>query len=396
MCMTHRHARKCISARRSPPFINLEDSDIISIIENHVRAIRERLQLSHKQIAFSVGIDATVLVKTFQYSSQLHAIIGGVYPNNCINVAGKSSNELNAIMKDCLDGKFGTVADEVKVAVVSFQDTPVGMCPYLVLAGNAQTVNERNDFGKRIMKLCQQASQSVGNCVVLNQSTDGVSCEVECNKQTILDFLSGTSNVCALPDPNHNAKNGRYQQFGGSCAAVIGHYVIDPWLLLDAGVAHELVRPQDYASDSVVLRLFSYDSVKRVIHKDSPDAGNVGVLIVTMVMTRMRLYAVNAKSKSWRVRAVMSYMSTVWFLCFQTSGNKDNPHTMLPNKRNMLLETLSLLFLVTGSDVLQPRRMTSEANKHTHGCWHVLQSDFNLEQLVRIVDKSKNSFRGHL
>ena len=87
------------------------------------------------------------------------------------------------------------------------------MCLYLVLAGNAQTVNGKNDFGKRIMKLCQQASQSVGNCVVLNQSTDGVSCEVEWNRQTLLDFLSGTSNVCALPDPNHNAKNGRYQQF---------------------------------------------------------------------------------------------------------------------------------------------------------------------------------------
>ena len=43
-------------------------------------------------------------------------------------------DEVNAIIKDCLDGKFGTVADEVKVAVVSFQDTPVGMCPYLALA----------------------------------------------------------------------------------------------------------------------------------------------------------------------------------------------------------------------------------------------------------------------
>ena len=102
-----------------------------------------------------------------------------MYPNNCLNVAGKSSDEVNAIMSVCLDGKFGTVADEVKISVISFQDTPVGMCPYLVLAGNAQTVNERNDFGKRIMKLCQQTSQSVGNCVILNQSTDGVSCEVD-------------------------------------------------------------------------------------------------------------------------------------------------------------------------------------------------------------------------
>ncbi len=64
-------------------------------------------------------------------------------------------------------------------------------------------------------ELCQQVSQLVENCVVLNQSTNGVSCEVDWNKQTLLYFLSGTSNACALPDPNHNAKHEWYPQIGG-------------------------------------------------------------------------------------------------------------------------------------------------------------------------------------
>ena len=88
----------------------------------------------------------------------------------------------------------------------------------------------------------------------------------------------------------------------------------------------------------------------------------------------------------------MTYISTVWFLSFQFSGSKENPLTVLPHKRNItLFETTSLLFLVTRSDVSQPRRMTSEANKHTYGCWRVIPipSDFNLEQLIGIVDKSK-------
>ena len=46
-----------------------------------------------------MGIDDPVLVKTFQYSLQLNAIIGGVYPNQCINVASKSTDEVNAIVK---------------------------------------------------------------------------------------------------------------------------------------------------------------------------------------------------------------------------------------------------------------------------------------------------------
>ena len=33
--------------------------------------------------------------------------------------------------------------------------------------------------------------------------------------------------------------------------------------------------------------------------------------------------------------------------------------------------------------------MTSEANELTYGCWHVIQSDFNVEQQIEIVDKSK-------
>ena len=85
-------------------------------------------------------------------------------------------------------------------------------------------------------------------------------------------------------------------------------------------------------------------------------------------------------------------MSTVWFTSFHSTGSKVNPHTMLANKRNMLLETISFLFVVTRSDVSQPRRATSECNEHTCGCWRMIQSDFNMEQLTRIVDKIRIRF----
>jgi hypothetical protein len=65
---------------------------------------------------------------------------------------------------------------------------------------------------------------------------------------------------------------------------------------------------------------------------------------------------------------------------------------MLLNKLNMLLETVSFLFLVPRSDNSQPRRTTSECNEHTYGCWRMIQSDLNIEQLVRIVDKTRICF----
>jgi hypothetical protein len=61
---------------------------------------------------------------------------------------------------------------------------------------------------------------------------------------------------------------------------------------------------------------------------------------------------------------------------------------MMTNKRNMVLETIGLLFLVTRSDVTQPRRLTSEANEHTYGCWRMVLREFNMEQLIRIVQKT--------
>ena len=64
------------------------------------------------------------------------------------------------------------------------QDTPLGMYPYLVMVGNAQTINAHNDFEQQIKNPCQQALIQVGNCIVLNQSTNRVSFKVEWNKQT--------------------------------------------------------------------------------------------------------------------------------------------------------------------------------------------------------------------
>ena len=54
----------------------------------------------------------------------------------------------------------------------------------------------------------------------------------------------------------------------------------------------------------------------------------------------------------------------------------------------MLLETVASLFLFTRKDVSQGQCLTSEANKHTFGIWRMILHEFNLEQLIRIVQKA--------
>jgi hypothetical protein len=61
---------------------------------------------------------------------------------------------------------------------------------------------------------------------------------------------------------------------------------------------------------------------------------------------------------------------------------------MMPNKRNMLLETIACLFLFPRQDVFQGQRLTSEANEHTYGLWRMILREFNMEQLIHIVQKA--------
>ncbi len=60
----------------------------------------------------------------------------------------------------------------------------------------------------------------------------------------------------------------------------------------------------------------------------------------------------------------------------------------MTNKQNMLLESIGLLFLVPRKDVTQPRRAISECNEHTFGMYCMTLWEFNMEQLICIVQKS--------
>ena len=59
----------------------------------------------------------------------------------------------------------------------------------------------------------------------------------------------------------------------------------------------------------------------------------------------------------------------------------------LPNKRNMLLEAIAVLFLCPRDDIIQLVRATSEANEHTYGMLRQILREFTVEQLIYLVNK---------
>ena len=69
--------------------------------------------------------------------------------------------------------------------------------------------------------------------------------------------------------------------------AIIGHYVVDSFLLQEAGVAKELV-----------LCLCFHETLTKLIKSVFMDTGNVAVMIVSLLMMRMQLFAVNSRNTS--------------------------------------------------------------------------------------------------
>jgi len=74
------------------------------------------------------------------------------------------------------------------------------------------------------------------NAAFLNESSDGVSCELAFNNELTIQHLKGFIDYISLTDPNHNFKNGRDQMVGGCSPASTGEYAFNPYLLKLAGV----------------------------------------------------------------------------------------------------------------------------------------------------------------
>jgi hypothetical protein len=164
-------------------------------------------------------------------------------------------------------------------------------------------------------------------------------------------------NYVSLPNTYHNVKNARYQLIGGSSCAVIGSYVLGRWYLKMADIHQKLWRIDDYASDAVVLSLASVKTTQALHLYTKREAikynvGNHAVTVVLLVFLELHAYVVNATALRWRDRALFSFITFLWFSSFQCS-------MMIASKRNMLLETVGIMFLVARKDVEHPRCTTS-------------------------------------
>jgi len=363
-----------------------------AVVLRMVNAAKDRA-VDGSPVTFSLAIDATKVAKVCEISSAYQALVGGGYPNHNVNIAGMDSDDVKSILNGTSKSTKIDLATEVKVAVMSFQSTEKGVAPSIVVAARPQSNNETSNFVQAMELAASKAAKELAasepagatNYRFAGFAVDGVSVEGEDVRRSICDFLSSKCNHVGYTDTNHNMKSWRYQIVGGSCVVTIGKYVVDADLLRIAEVPRELWRPTDFASDLLVLKLVSYQTVKKLhdFHtkeKDNLSPGDIGVLMVTLAMTKLRLHAINSKDMDSNQRSVYSWVSMLWFTSLTGA--------CITTKRNLVAEAISFAFLLLRDDVKRPRNLTSEPAEHEFGSYRSKIREFSTLDFCHLVESN--------
>ena len=97
--------------------------------------------------------------------------------------------------------------------------------------------------------------------------------------------MNGNSNAVVMTDCNHVAKNIRSQLVLGSDIVTGGKAIFDVGILQLAGISVDLYRVSDYASDILVLKLCSSDTINKLMDlvvTSKKDPLNVAFLAITL------------------------------------------------------------------------------------------------------------------
>eukprot|EP00957_Ditylum_brightwellii_P009279 701897-Ditylum_brightwellii.AAC.1 len=282
-----------------------------------------------------------------------------------IPIKGRSSDKVEKILggKHKLFGKINPAYDD-KVAVMPFQHSPAGVPRTVIIAALPQSNNESNDF-INIMENMAVSVAHLHNGRLITFAVDAMSAKSQHVWMSICCFLSCKINHTGTTDPNHNAKSWRTQLSGGGqqVGCTIGKFMVDSGLFHLSDVSSSLWRPDDFSSDLLILKLFSFDTIKKVLSLSDPigltSSGDKVVLALTSLFIRIHLRAVNGKSVPASHHVVYLRCTMLYFTSIQGAS--------IITKRNIVSETISFMFNVLRKDVPNPCFATSEPIEHIFG-----------------------------
>lgn len=356
------------------PIINRHESKELcakAIVENHKRMFSKSYE-----VAFSLSGDGTKTAAAVSLCTRYNAIVGGAAPHHFISIpqppVGCQDEEqfVMDFIHDELEKFNGDKptkkkAAEINLATLTYQNMEgnVRKSPFFQVCGRPQTKNQASTFNEDMADACKLAETELRKegypVSFISFAADGVSASSNSLQTILRKFLEGKLSYSAHTDTNHNMKNGRYQYIiGGNNVKTIGSMLIDTGLLKVARINQDLWRIKDFASDLLVLKLASATTAASVFSVQCADTDAAVALATVLFFKRVHLFAVNSKGCSTATeRVVMLWSSFIFML------HIDGVHPT--TKRNLMLECISMSFMILRSDVFRPSRITTEPSEHS-------------------------------
>ena len=151
---------------------------------------------------------------------------------------GLTSDQVQAMQKDCIDGRNSVMTAGVKVATVSFKTLHLQLLHILFNSVFHIQMKTPMIMQTELSNIVIRLPCSMVSCS-FKFSTDGLSCEFELNKVCIRIYLDRKISTISLSGTNHNVKILCYQLIDRSSVATLGHYCCAPYMLVIAGVAEK-------------------------------------------------------------------------------------------------------------------------------------------------------------
>ena len=128
--------------------------------------------------------------------------------------------------------------------------------------------------------------------------------------------MSVNSGMVTMTDCNHAAKNVRSQLILGSEVVTSGYAIFDVGILCLGGVSVDLYRVNDYASNVLILKLCSSDTINKLLNllvTEKEDPLNIAFMAISWYFLRTFLCAYNAESINSEARVTMIWSVSMWF-----------------------------------------------------------------------------------
>ena len=195
------------------PVINCEGHIIKMRAKNWTEQLRKK-DHPNKLLLVSAMADATKVPTVGEFCHKYNAWVGGRYPNHCIDTNQYDQEKLVT----------NEMATEIKVGLLSLQQTIDGVSPFKIISARPQSSNEScDDYNYDIL----HAVSGLTNVHCVSIAFDGLSTETNFIRTNLIAFMKGTNSTVAMTDCNHAAKNLRSQLVLGSSIVTGGDAAFD-------------------------------------------------------------------------------------------------------------------------------------------------------------------------